>query len=188
VRIVGRAVEAGPLVTGRAPTGHAVEVIPSSDDAVGPTRRSFLALGGLAVAGAAGAAGAGRVGGAGGAALEQPTVLRSARGRLDVRLVADSGTWLGGQYTQAFGYNRSSPGPTLVVSPGDVLAIRLVNRLNQPTNLHTHGRTIRSARTGTTRIGTGTSPTRLRAGCWERCWWCRTRGPGPRARSTESSC
>ncbi|MGQ0844870.1 MAG: multicopper oxidase family protein [Sporichthyaceae bacterium] len=114
-------------------------MIPSSDDAVGPTRRSFLALGGLAVAGAAGAAGAGRVGGAGGAALEQPTVLRSARGRLDVRLVADSGTWLGGQYTQAFGYNRSSPGPTLVVSPGDVLAIRLVNRLNQPTNLHTHG-------------------------------------------------
>lgn len=37
------------------------------------------------------------------------------------------------------GYNAMSPGPTLRVRPGDELAVRLTNGLDQPTNLHTHG-------------------------------------------------
>jgi FtsP/CotA-like multicopper oxidase with cupredoxin domain len=36
-------------------------------------------------------------------------------------------------------YNNSFPGPTLVVDPGDRIALRLVNRLSEQTNLHTHG-------------------------------------------------
>ncbi|MGQ0465543.1 MAG: multicopper oxidase family protein [Sporichthyaceae bacterium] len=98
------------------------------------SRRSFLALGGLGVAAASGARFA-----PGAPAFEQPAVVRSAGGRLHVELVAAQGTWLGGVWSQAYGYNRSSPGPTIVVSPGDELTIRLVNRMEQSTNLHTHG-------------------------------------------------
>jgi len=46
---------------------------------------------------------------------------------------------LAGRDTTAWGYNGTSPGPTLRVQPGDVLRVRLVNHLDQPTNLHTHG-------------------------------------------------
>jgi FtsP/CotA-like multicopper oxidase with cupredoxin domain len=37
------------------------------------------------------------------------------------------------------GFNGGSPGPTLRVHPGDELAVRLNNHLEEPTNLHTHG-------------------------------------------------
>ncbi len=103
------------------------------------SRRSLLALGGLAVAGASGAGMAPHRAQVGAASFEQPGVLRSTGGRLQARLVAESGTWLDGVWTQALGYNRSSPGPTLMLSPGDELTIRLVNRLEHATNLHTHG-------------------------------------------------
>lgn len=36
-------------------------------------------------------------------------------------------------------YDGHLPGPTLVVEPGDLLRVRLVNDLDDPTNLHTHG-------------------------------------------------
>ena len=39
----------------------------------------------------------------------------------------------------AWGFNGTSPGPTLRVRPGDLLRVRLVNYIDQPTNLHTHG-------------------------------------------------
>ena len=49
--------------------------------------------------------------------------------------------WLevAGGLRRAIVYNGSFPAPTLVVSPGDRLDIRLVNRLSETTNLHTHG-------------------------------------------------
>lgn len=34
---------------------------------------------------------------------------------------------------------RRASGPTLRVRPGDTLRIDMVNRLEQPTNLHVHG-------------------------------------------------
>lgn len=101
------------------------------------SRRSFMALSGLAVAGVSGAAPVRSSTGA--AAFTPPTVLRSQGGRLHVRLVAQQGAWMNGEWTYALGYNRSSPGPTLLVCPGDELTIRLENRLEHPTNLHTHG-------------------------------------------------
>ncbi|HEX7744364.1 MAG TPA: multicopper oxidase family protein, partial [Micromonosporaceae bacterium] len=60
-------------------------------------------------------------------------------GVLDVQLVAGPGAWLAGRDTRAWGYNGTSPGPTLRLRPGDLLRVRLVNALDQPTNLHTHG-------------------------------------------------
>ncbi|MGQ9411186.1 multicopper oxidase family protein [Mycolicibacterium gilvum] len=74
-----------------------------------------------------------------GAELTQPTRLDSRDGRLQVQLTAAAGARLIGRETHALGYNGSLPGPTLKVHPGDELAVRLVNQLDQPTNLHTHG-------------------------------------------------
>ena len=113
------------------------------------TRRQALAVTGLgAVATVAGALGTWRVLGPGGAGstwsasrtpLVEPAVATSASGELDVTLRAAAGVALDGRSTQALGYNGSSPGPTLVVHPGDVLRVRLENGLSEPTNLHTHG-------------------------------------------------
>ncbi|MDC5697913.1 multicopper oxidase family protein [Intrasporangium calvum] len=74
-----------------------------------------------------------------GGLLAQPAVLTSTGGRLEVELVAGRGVTLAGRETQALGYNGSSPGPTLHVRPGDTLRVRLTNRLDEATNLHTHG-------------------------------------------------
>lgn len=76
---------------------------------------------------------------ASGAALQQPRLLDSRNGHLEVTLTAAPGARLAGQDTRALSYNGTSPGPTLRVRPGDQLAVRLINQLDQPTNLHTHG-------------------------------------------------
>ena len=44
-----------------------------------------------------------------------------------------------GRGVDAIVYNGSFPAPTLVASPGDRMDIRLVNRLDEHDNLHTHG-------------------------------------------------
>ncbi|MDD7942684.1 multicopper oxidase family protein [Actinomycetospora lutea] len=74
-----------------------------------------------------------------GESLRTPADLTSSRGRLAVELTAAPGASLAGYPATAWGYNGSSPGPTLRVRPGDELAVRLRNGLDQPTNLHTHG-------------------------------------------------
>jgi FtsP/CotA-like multicopper oxidase with cupredoxin domain len=74
-----------------------------------------------------------------GASLREPAVLNSSGGRLEVELTAGIGVSLAGRDTGALGFNGISPGPTLRVRPGDELAVRLTNRLDQPTNLQTHG-------------------------------------------------
>jgi len=71
--------------------------------------------------------------------LGQPEVMASRDGVLDVRLSAAAGVRLAGRDTLAWGFNGSSPGPTLRVRPGDLLRVRLDNHIDQPTNLHTHG-------------------------------------------------
>ena len=116
------------------------------------SRRDALLLGGLGtVATAAGAAGLWwsvsssqqPVGGAltgPGPILLGPTELRSGNGRLQLTLDAARGqVELGGRSAGALCYNGTVPGPTLRLRPGDELAIRLVNGLDEPTNLHVHG-------------------------------------------------
>lgn len=73
-----------------------------------------------------------------GAVLRQPQVLASQGGRLRVDLTAAE-VRRAGQRTGLLAFNGGSPGPTLRVQPGDELAVRLINRLDEPTNLHTHG-------------------------------------------------
>jgi FtsP/CotA-like multicopper oxidase with cupredoxin domain len=77
--------------------------------------------------------------GASGEPLRQPNVLTSRDGVLDVTLTAAAGVRLAGRDTAAWGFNGTSPGPTLRIRPGDALRVRLLNRIDQPTNLHTHG-------------------------------------------------
>jgi FtsP/CotA-like multicopper oxidase with cupredoxin domain len=113
------------------------------------SRRTVLGLGALGVATAA-------VGTAGvltvtrpwrstrdtvaGGSLREPPVLRSEDGSLEVTLTAGSGVHdVAGVRARTLGFNGGLPGPTLVVRPGDRLRIRLVNELDEPTNLHVHG-------------------------------------------------
>jgi FtsP/CotA-like multicopper oxidase with cupredoxin domain len=114
------------------------------------SRRRALALGGAGaaalIAGTAGwvatgssVSGPSASGGSAGEELARPPELAGRDGRLQVELVAAAGVRLAGRDTRALGFNGSSPGPTLRVRPGDELAVRLTNHLDQPTNLHTHG-------------------------------------------------
>jgi FtsP/CotA-like multicopper oxidase with cupredoxin domain len=110
------------------------------------SRRSALILGGAGVAATvAGTAGllwrpGGGIRAAGGQDLNEPQVLRSANGRLEVTLSAALGQVpIAGRDAQALSYNGSVPGPTLFLRAGDQLKVTLQNRLGQPTNLHVHG-------------------------------------------------
>ena len=113
------------------------------------TRRQALQLGTLGVAGVvvggvglAHERGVGYRGGAvsGGAALAQPAELRSVGGRLTVDLeAAERAARVAGRQVNVLAYNDGLPGPTLRLTPGDRLRVRLRNRLPEPTNLHVHG-------------------------------------------------
>jgi FtsP/CotA-like multicopper oxidase with cupredoxin domain len=109
----------------------------------GRTRRDFLAVGASGAALVALAAcGGSRVASLPdpGGELSEPRVLRSEHGRLDVTLVAAAGSVaFGNRRRDALTYTGASPGPTLRLRPGDRLTITLVNHLDEPTNLHTHG-------------------------------------------------
>jgi FtsP/CotA-like multicopper oxidase with cupredoxin domain len=54
-----------------------------------------------------------------------------------------------GRTTRAWGYNGQIPGPTLEARVGDVLEVRLTNRLPEPTTIHWHGLQIPAAMDGT---------------------------------------
>ncbi|MET4780385.1 multicopper oxidase family protein [Glaciihabitans sp. UYNi722] len=72
--------------------------------------------------------------------LTQPELIRSANGLLEVALTASrSPITISGTTVDALSYNGSLPGPTLLVHPGDTIKVALANRLDDPTNLHTHG-------------------------------------------------
>jgi FtsP/CotA-like multicopper oxidase with cupredoxin domain len=77
---------------------------------------------------------------AGGGTLREPRKLHSRGGRLSLTLRADVRTmFVAGERRQVIVYNGSIPGPTLVADPGDRIRVRLVNGLEEGTNLHTHG-------------------------------------------------
>ncbi len=81
--------------------------------------------------------------------LRQPTALRSVDRSLSVRLEVTAGrTTVAGRSAALLRYNGEVPGPTLVVHPGDRLAVELVNSSDQPTNLHTHGLAVSPAGDG----------------------------------------
>jgi FtsP/CotA-like multicopper oxidase with cupredoxin domain len=110
------------------------------------TRRNALILGGVGAA-AVIAGGTGLTwalnsvpGQAEGSVLTEPKILRSANGKLTVRLTtAEARVPISGTQVAALTYNGTLPGPTLMVRAGDRIAVSLENRLSSPTNLHTHG-------------------------------------------------
>ena len=117
------------------------------------SRRRAIGLGllgvgslGLGVAGVAssglrsGPSAANASGGAPATSWSEPTVLASSGGVLTFDLTVSEATVdVAGTSARMLAYNGTVPGPTLHVRPGDTLRVHLVNRLDQPTNLHTHG-------------------------------------------------
>jgi suppressor of ftsI len=74
------------------------------------------------------------------AEFPQPTELRAVEGVLQATLTADEQEIdLAGQRITARVFNGAFVGPTLRVRPGERIELELVNRLNEPTNLHFHG-------------------------------------------------
>ena len=72
--------------------------------------------------------------------LVEPAALRSTNGLLQVELVAaEQDVLLAGRRARVLAYNGQIPGETWRVRPGDRVEVRLENRLDSPTNLHTHG-------------------------------------------------
>ena len=73
-------------------------------------------------------------------AFIEPRELASVHGALAVTLrVASSMVAFGSSTRWSLTYNGTSPGPTLLVRPGDRVELRLENQLDMPTNLHAHG-------------------------------------------------
>lgn len=54
---------------------------------------------------------------------------------------------------QAYGYNGSSPGPTLVFYEGDRVEITVVNNLPEPTTVHWHGVIVPNSQDGSDDVG-----------------------------------
>jgi len=72
--------------------------------------------------------------------FREPPVIASRHGELNVTLTAaEVAVNIGGTRVTAGVYDGSYIPPTLRVRPGDVIRLRLVNRLGDPTNLHLHG-------------------------------------------------
>jgi suppressor of ftsI len=72
--------------------------------------------------------------------FREPPVLRSRHGVLRATLtVDDTVVDVADARVPAKVYKRSFPGPTLRVGPGDLLELRVVNHLPEPTNLQERG-------------------------------------------------
>lgn len=105
------------------------------------SRRVTIVVAALVVAAGCGRATPGRPGAAPAQpAFREPVELVSQNGELRARLVVESRVVrLGGRDVRAMTYNGAYMPPTLRLRPGDRLHLSLENRLDQYTNLHTHG-------------------------------------------------
>jgi suppressor of ftsI len=70
----------------------------------------------------------------------EPPLRYSRNGLLNTTLRASvSAVRINHRRVVTMNYDGSYPGPALVICDGDKLVVHLINNLNQPTNLHTHG-------------------------------------------------
>jgi suppressor of ftsI len=84
-----------------------------------------------------------------GEAFVEPTRVEATGGVLALDLVAsDRGITVAGTETRGRAYNDSLVGPTLVVDPGDTIALTLDNQLDAHTNIHFHGMHVSPAGNG----------------------------------------
>ena len=73
-------------------------------------------------------------------AFPEPSVINSKNGVLQASIIAaKQESNLSGQLIPTMLYNGSLVGPTLNINPGDRVELKLVNSLDEPTNLHFHG-------------------------------------------------
>ena len=63
-----------------------------------------------------------------------------------------------GRSIRAWGYNGQVPGPTIEARVGDVLEVRLTNRLPEPTTVHWHGIRVPAAMDGTDMVQRAIAP------------------------------
>ncbi|HET8538828.1 MAG TPA: multicopper oxidase family protein [Anaeromyxobacter sp.] len=63
-----------------------------------------------------------------------------------------------GLTTRAWGFNGAVPGPTIEARVGDVLQVRLTNRLREPTAVHWHGLRVPAAMDGTEMVQRPVAP------------------------------
>jgi suppressor of ftsI len=72
--------------------------------------------------------------------FQAPPELRSENGVLETTFTVQTTTFtVAGAEIKGFAYDGQFIGPTLHVQPGDNVKIHLRNRLEEPTNLHSHG-------------------------------------------------
>ena len=85
------------------------------------------------------------------AAAYEAAVPDAGRSVVRVELEAGEIDWefTPGRVTRAWGFNGQIPGPTIEARVGDVLELRLTNRLPEPTTIHWHGLQIPAAMDGT---------------------------------------
>ena len=81
----------------------------------------------------------------------EAAVPQADRSVVEVELEAGEFDWefTPGQTSRAWGFNRQVPGPVIEARQGDVLEVRLTNRLAEPTTIHWHGLRIPPAMDGT---------------------------------------
>ena len=78
-----------------------------------------------------------------GETFREPPVVASRAGVLRITLTAAPSTVsVAGHRAVLMVYNGQYVPPTLHVRPGDTMRVRLVNAIDQPTSLHTHGLTV----------------------------------------------
>jgi FtsP/CotA-like multicopper oxidase with cupredoxin domain len=63
-----------------------------------------------------------------------------------------------GRQTRAWGFNGQVPGPTIEAHVGDVVEVRLTNRLSEPTAIHWHGLRVPAAMDGTEMVQRPVTP------------------------------
>jgi FtsP/CotA-like multicopper oxidase with cupredoxin domain len=78
--------------------------------------------------------------------------------QVDLEAVEMDWEFTPGRTTRAWGYNGQIPGPTLEARVGDVLEVRLTNRLPEPTTIHWHGLQIPAAMDGTDMVQRPVAP------------------------------
>ena len=84
-------------------------------------------------------------------AAHEAAVPDPGRSVVEIELEAGEIDWefTPGRITRAWGFNGRIPGPTLEARVGDVLEVRFLNRLPEPTTIHWHGLQIPPAMDGT---------------------------------------
>ena len=90
----------------------------------------------------------------------EAAVPQADRSVVEVELEAGEFDWefTPGHRTRAWGFNGQVPGPVIEARQGDVLEVRLINRLSEPTTIHWHGLRIPPAMDGTDMVQSPIAP------------------------------